>query len=68
MRPNLSYSPKKEIARDVTRRNCMKKWLLLVLVIVLMSGCSWRKAWEWIDKMEWERDDQTISIVNIFVR
>jgi hypothetical protein len=31
----------------------------------------WRlgfRAWKWLDNMDWERDDQTIKIVDIFFK
>jgi uncharacterized protein YcfL len=46
----------------------MKKWLLVALTLLLVSGCSWSKVWKWIDEMDWERDDQTVRIVDIFIR
>ncbi len=46
----------------------MKKWLLIALTLVILSGCSWNKVWKWIDEMEFERDDQTVRIVDIFTK
>jgi hypothetical protein len=46
----------------------MKKLLLAALVMLLLSGCSINKIWKWIDEMEWERDDQTIRIVDFLIR
>ena len=46
----------------------MKKWLLIALTLVILSGCSWNKAWKWFDEMEFERDDQTVRIVDIFIK
>jgi len=46
----------------------MRKWLLLLIAILLLSGCSFRQAWKWLDNMDWERDDQTIRIVHFLVR
>jgi len=49
-------------------RNKMKKWLLITLTLVILSGCSWNKVWKWFDEMELERDDQTVRIVDIFTK
>ncbi|MDQ7782387.1 MAG: hypothetical protein RDU20_05900 [Desulfomonilaceae bacterium] len=46
----------------------MKKWLLIALTLLLMSGCSLTKMWRWIDEMDWERDDQTIRVMRILIR
>ena len=46
----------------------MKKWLLVALTLVMLSGCSWNQVWKWIDEMEWERDDQTVRMIDIFMR
>ena len=51
-------------ANDDPKRNHMKKWLILALALILISGCSFKKVWKWIDEMEWERDDQTVRIVD----
>lgn len=44
-------------------RHVMKKWLLVVIALLMLSGCSWNKVLKWIDEMEWERDDQTVRIL-----
>jgi hypothetical protein len=47
------------------------KRLMLVLTLLaalLLSGCSWNKVMKWIDQMDWERDDQTIRIVDFFLK
>ncbi len=41
----------------------MKKCIALMVIGLLISGCSWNNLRKFIDDMEWERDDQTISIV-----
>jgi uncharacterized protein YcfL len=41
----------------------MKKWLLVVIALLMLSGCSWNKVLKWFDEMEWERDDQTVRIL-----
>jgi hypothetical protein len=46
----------------------MKKWLLIALTLAILSGCSWNKVWKWIDEMEYERDDKTVRIVDIFIK
>jgi hypothetical protein len=46
----------------------MKKLLLVALAVLFLSGCSVSQAWKWIDEMDWEREDQTIRIVDFFVR
>jgi len=46
----------------------MKKWMAIALLLLLLSGCSWDKYLKWFDKMDWERDDQTIRIVDFLVR
>jgi hypothetical protein len=46
----------------------MKKLLLVALAFLFLSGCSFSQVWKWIDEMDWERDDQTIRIVDFFVR
>ena len=46
----------------------MKKWLLVALAALLIAGCSLSKFWKWVDEMDWERDDQTIRVIRIFVR
>lgn len=46
----------------------MRKWLLLLIAILLLSGCSFRQVWKWWDNLEWERDDQTIRIVDLFIK
>lgn len=42
----------------------MKKWLILALALLFFSGCSFSKVRDWIEEMEWERDDETVSIVH----
>jgi uncharacterized lipoprotein YajG len=49
-------------------RNKMKKWLLIALALVMLSGCAMNKVWKWIDDMDYERDDQTVRIVDIFIK
>ena len=46
----------------------MKKLLLIALVTLLLSSCSLSRAWKWFDEMEWERDDQTVKIIELFIR
>lgn len=46
----------------------MKKWLLVTLAVLLISGCSLSKFWKWVDEMEWEREDQTIKVMRILIR
>ncbi|MGO9122824.1 MAG: hypothetical protein ACLQPD_35045 [Desulfomonilaceae bacterium] len=46
----------------------MKKWLLVALTILFLSGCAFDSVWKWIDEMDFERDDQTINIVRFIVK
>jgi hypothetical protein len=48
----------------------MKKLVLvlMLLVVLFLSGCSWSKLWKWFDEMDWERDDQTVHIVDFLIR
>ncbi len=46
----------------------MKKWLAIALALLMLSGCSFNTIKKWIDKMDWERDDETIRIVDFFLR
>jgi hypothetical protein len=55
-------------SRSTRARNKMKKWLLIGLTLVILSGCSWNKVWKWFDELEFERDDQTVRIVDIFTK
>jgi hypothetical protein len=43
-------------------RKIMKKFFLMALVSLILAGCSLSKAWNWMDKMDWERDDQTVKV------
>lgn len=46
----------------------MKKWLIVLITLLMLSGCSFTKAWKWFEEMEWERDDQTVRVVEFFLR
>lgn len=46
----------------------MKKWLLVALAVMLLSGCSWNKVKKWFEDMDWEPEDQTIRIERTFIR
>ncbi len=46
----------------------MKKWVALVLILLVLSGCSWQKVKKWFDGLEWERDDKTIHVIDLFIR
>jgi len=46
----------------------MRKWLLISLVLLSLSGCSFDSVWKWIDQMDFERDDQTISITRFLMK
>lgn len=49
-------------------RYSMKKWLILVLTLMFLSGCAFDKVWKWIDEMDFERDDQTIKVMRFFTK
>jgi hypothetical protein len=53
-----------------TRGVPMKRVVLVftLLAVLLLSSCSWNKVMKWIDQVDWERDDQTIRIVDFFLR
>lgn len=46
----------------------MKKLLVVALATLILSGCSLNKIKKWIDEMEYEREDETVRIVDIFWR
>ncbi|MFA6224319.1 MAG: hypothetical protein WC647_18620 [Desulfomonilaceae bacterium] len=46
----------------------MKKWFLILIATFLIASCSFNRAWKWIEDVDWERDDQTIRIVDIFFK
>jgi uncharacterized protein YcfL len=46
----------------------MKRWLLVMMALFLLTGCSASKLWKWLDKQEWEREDQTVRIVDFILR
>lgn len=46
----------------------MKKWLLILVALIIIPGCSFTNLWKWMDKMDWERDDQTVRVVDFFVK
>lgn len=46
----------------------MKKWIVIGMLLVLTAGCSAKKIWNWMDKMDWERDDQTVHTFRLFIR
>ncbi len=46
----------------------MRKWLVVALMLLMLSGCSWDKVKKWFDETEWERSDQTIRIVDYLLR
>jgi hypothetical protein len=48
--------------------DAVKKWIVMGLVLLLLGGCSWKRVRDWMDKMDWERSDQTIHIVDIIIR
>jgi hypothetical protein len=50
------------------REVVMKKWLVMIVATLLITGCAFDRAWKWLDNMDWERDDQTIKIVDIFFK
>lgn len=54
--------------RGRRRGSFMKKLLVIALATLFLSGCALSKAWKWFDEMEWERDDQTVKIIELFIR
>lgn len=42
--------------------------VLTLLATLFLSSCSWNSVIKWFDQMDWERDDQTIRIVDFFLR
>ncbi|MEJ2716231.1 MAG: hypothetical protein P8182_03700 [Deltaproteobacteria bacterium] len=49
-------------------KNPVKKWMVILIVFLLLSGCSWNKVIKWFDEMEVERNDETIRVIDIFIR
>ena len=49
-------------------KNPVKKWMLVIALFLLLSGCSWTKVMKWFDEMEVERNDQTIRIIDLLIR
>ena len=43
----------------------MKKLIIAMLVILMLSGCSWNKVIKWFDELKWERDDEIVHIIDI---
>ncbi len=41
----------------------MKRWIIVALMLIVLTSCSFNRVWKWIDEMEWEREDQTIKIM-----
>ena len=51
--------------------SAIRKWMAVVLVMVVIlaaSGCSFHKVRKWFEKLEWEKDDETVRIVDLFVK
>jgi hypothetical protein len=46
----------------------VKKFLVVALLVMLLTGCSFQKVWKWLDEMEWEREDQTVKVVDFILR
>jgi outer membrane lipopolysaccharide assembly protein LptE/RlpB len=49
----------------------MRKALVLLMLVMwatLLAGCSWKNSLKWIDKLDWERDDQTVRSAGIGFR
>ncbi len=46
----------------------MKKFAAICLLALLLGGCSAKKIWDWMDKMDWERDDQTVKMLDMVVK
>jgi hypothetical protein len=49
-------------------RRPMRKLLLVGLIALLISGCSFKQVWKWIDQTDWERDDKTITFMDFLIR
>jgi len=56
------YPFQPDLNRYARTRKIMKKFFLMALVSLILAGCSLSKAWNWMDKMDWERDDQTVKV------
>jgi hypothetical protein len=46
----------------------MRRWLVVALIALILSGCSWDKFTKWLDQYEWERPDKTIHIVDFLLK
>ncbi len=46
----------------------MKKLLIVAITLLALSGCSFSTLRKWFDSMDWEREDQTIKIIDILVK
>ena len=62
------YASLSESGMAWMKRLLMRKLILIALVTLFLSGCSLSRAWKWFDEMEWERDDQTVKIIELFIR
>jgi hypothetical protein len=49
-------------------RGFMKKWVALLFILLVLSGCSLQKVKKWLDGLEWERSDRTIRVIDLFMR
>ena len=43
----------------------MRKLIVVLLIVSMLSGCSWKKVMKWIDEIKWERDDEIVHIIDV---
>lgn len=45
-----------------------KKWIVILLLLAALTGCSWQDVKKYLDKADWEPSDRTIGIVDLIIR